>query len=319
MLYVAADDSSADDKDAADYICDAADDQIQIQAALDNDDVHLFDGTYRVRPNAAEVNSLAALQGAGDNQIIEGSSRAGTIIELYDTTTSTRNACAALRLASRTGCTVKNLYLSGVVTEGNSETGHGLKIELGGNHTIHNIKCADFHGHPMGLYSTDTIAVTNCHTRSEDAGGTPHGLDIDEVLADHEYYCQNITITDTLCEGTGGGFDSTKVEHCDGVTYTRCWFTSKVSATNDAGDVNPLANIIYDDCYFGAHFSIVFRTGDITVKNSQFGAGGYVTETESGGVVYLTQNLWHPDSALWTGDITASGNSLSKRSWNADV
>ena len=121
---IAANNSSAADKGAADYITDGTSDETEINAALDRADpasvtsgarksgkVYLFAGTY-VADGTILVPNNTTLAGAGRGTVIQLDVGAGTdnLVENTDTTTGT-------------GVTIRDLTLDGCLGTGGSQNG----------------------------------------------------------------------------------------------------------------------------------------------------------------------------------------------------
>lgn len=98
-LVVAASDSAAPDADSADYVCDGTDDDLTIQAAIDElissgttgGRVLLLEGTYSVSPGvvnlyapAAEYQQSPWLQGMGRGTVLEPDADTGDVLWVGD-------------------------------------------------------------------------------------------------------------------------------------------------------------------------------------------------------------------------------------------
>ena len=156
---IAANNSSAADKAAADYITDGTSDETEINAALDRADpasvtsgarksgkVYLFAGTY-VADGTILVPNNTTLAGAGRGTVIQLDVGAGTdnLVENSDTTTGT-------------GVTIRDLTLDGSLGTGGTQTGiefntvgagTGSGARQGGR--IENVKISEFNG-GSGIY-----------------------------------------------------------------------------------------------------------------------------------------------------------------------
>lgn len=92
-LVVAASDSAAPDADSADYVCDGTDDDVQIQAAIDElissgttgGRVLLLEGTYSVSPGVVNLYQQSPwLQGMGRGTVIEPDADTGDVLWVGD-------------------------------------------------------------------------------------------------------------------------------------------------------------------------------------------------------------------------------------------
>lgn len=129
-VLVAASNSSQADKDAADYVADGTDDQVQINAALTAADpasgtrktgkVFLFAGTYTTHRTD---NSNATIL-IPNNTTLAGAGR-GTLIQLGDIDT-TDNLIENSDTATGTGVVIRDLRLDGQKTSNTAGTQHGI-------------------------------------------------------------------------------------------------------------------------------------------------------------------------------------------------
>jgi parallel beta-helix repeat protein len=187
-LVVAANDTIAAKKAAADYVCDNTADEVQINAALtalpaNGGRVILLEGTYTIVDPITFPKNNCVLEGQGRSTFIDGDGLANTE--------------HAILVPARTGCTIKNLRIQ--TEDGGAKTCHGIyatgtcnNLEIDGV-IITDSDSDGIHILPDNAYE---IYIFNCII--DDADG--YGIYVDPTPADYNY---NMHIKDCLIIGTG--------------------------------------------------------------------------------------------------------------------
>lgn len=181
-VLVAANDSSAADKAAADYIADGTDDQVQINAALTSADpagsgrktgrVFLFGGTYTTH----QTNNGNATVLVPNNTTLAGAG-AGTVIQLGDIDAAD-NLIENANKTTGAGVTIRDLTIDGQDTANTAGSQSGIYFDTIGNGTtqggkVINVDVKDFRDIGIVLDDADNSIVE----RSTSVGST-YGISI---------------------------------------------------------------------------------------------------------------------------------------------
>ena len=187
-LVVAADDTLAAKRNAADYICDNTADEVQINLALNalvatGGRVILLDGTFTLAdPISIPINNVT-LEGQGDSTFIDGDGLA--------------TGEHAILVPARTNCKIKNLRIQ--TADGGANICHGIYVTGASNSLdIDNITITDsdadgIHILPDNAYD---IHIHNCHI--DDADG--YGIYVDPLGTKYTY---RMHVEDNFIIGTG--------------------------------------------------------------------------------------------------------------------
>jgi parallel beta-helix repeat protein len=172
-ILVAATDSSAADKAAADYIADGTDDQVQINAALTSADpagsgrktgkVYLFGGTYTTH----QTNNTNATILVPNNVTLAGAG-SGTVVRLGDID-ATDNLIENSDKTTGTGVIIRDMKLDGQDTANTAGTQSGIYLNTIGNGTtqgakIVNVEARDFRDIGIVLDDSDNSIVERSAT-----------------------------------------------------------------------------------------------------------------------------------------------------------
>ena len=170
--------SNSIDSENADYVCDGTDDQVQINAAIDNlpaigGSIYLREGTYVVSDNIIISKSNVALVGAG----------ASTVIKIKDA----KNADMSVIYASgKDNLLVQNLRINGNAVNQTSGTMRGIHLYSAKNSKIVGCWVENLREYGIYLQSSSNNTVT---------GNTIQGNSLDNS--------NNNTITSNTFQGNG--------------------------------------------------------------------------------------------------------------------
>ncbi len=179
-FVVAAHDSL--DNENADFVCDGTDDQVEIQAAIDNllaigGSIYLREGTYIVSGDIKISKSNVTLVGAG----------ASTVIKIRDSHDANINVIYA---SGKSGLLIQNLRIDGNKANQTSGTMFGIYFTSVENSKIIDCWVEDLRNNGINLESSSNNTVM-CNTCQ---GNGDHGIRLCSSS-------NNNTITSNTCQG----------------------------------------------------------------------------------------------------------------------
>lgn len=216
-IVVAASDSK--DKEKADYVCDGANDQVEIQAAINampiaGGRILLLAGTYNlVGVNIPGVSWDTPIFVTKSNITIEGQGN-NTLLNLVDDNGLTLLGVICVKGAN--DIVIKNLSINGGLSTG--QLSGGIYIIEGQRIRIENVYLTQTDLHTIAIYDvTDGWIIGNKIYNDSVGSLDNHGIDLDyweDTMAGNH----RILIADNIIENVGA--TASKVENSTDITYS---------------------------------------------------------------------------------------------------
>ena len=334
FVTVAANDSSAAIKAAADYVADGTDDQAEINDALleaAGGKVYLAAGTYVTHQSddgdaTIEIPNNTTLSGAGNGTVIELGNIDVTdnLIENIDTVTGTGVTIRDLKLDGRDDLnnagTQRGIYLNGVGDMASSRLGA----------TVSNVRVEDFRNNGIHLVSSDNSRITGSTVINNAEGITLTSTSVGNTVTsnasiNNTTYQYTVSVTSTsntltgnYAEGGSRGFyiasdnntitGNTVADSSDGMYFA--------NADSNIISGNTILNVSSNGFYFSSSENNSVSSNTVDGSNrGMYLAGSNDFNVISGNSIYSSTNeairLDTSDSNVIAGNLTSISGGAS--------